>query len=330
MVHVGVAVHGQLRTGQPAAVDDPGVVELVGEHAHARAAEHAQRPEVGGEPGGEADGGLGALPRASSSSSSVWIGREPGHQARGPRPGPPAVERVVGGRAPPRVRAQSEIVVGGEGHHRVPIEDAPGPRASNSRGARQRPSSTTWASSRPDARPSRSVRSSRRGRGGWRWSAGPCRRGGHLVEAASRASTMRTISSAVVVRGGMSTTTSPSGRNSTPADTAPAQTRRPQRRPGPGRRQLDAHHEPPLADGARRRSGAMRVGQQSRRAARPGPARWPGRPTPRSGAGARGPPRRPAHSRRRSGRGRRSRARGRRPRKASKTAPEATVADMGR
>src|SRR5277367_6716237 len=41
-----------------------------------------------------------------------------------------------------------------------------------------------------------------------------------------RASTTRTISSAVIVSGGMTTTTSPNGRSRTPRATAPAQTRR--------------------------------------------------------------------------------------------------------
>ena len=51
---VAVAVHGERRAGEPAAIDDAGVVQLVREHADARSAEHAQYAEVGGEPGREA------------------------------------------------------------------------------------------------------------------------------------------------------------------------------------------------------------------------------------------------------------------------------------
>ena len=62
VVGVGVAVDGDLGPCQPAAVDDRGVVELVGEDPAAQSPEHREGPEVGGESGGEGDGGLAPLP----------------------------------------------------------------------------------------------------------------------------------------------------------------------------------------------------------------------------------------------------------------------------
>ena len=83
VVHVTVAVDGEGRAGQPAPVDDAGVVQLVREHAHARAAERAQHPEVGREAGREADGGLGPLPFGERPLQLAVDGARPGHEARG-------------------------------------------------------------------------------------------------------------------------------------------------------------------------------------------------------------------------------------------------------
>ena len=80
---------------------------------------------------------------------------------------------------------------------------------------------------------------------------------------------MRTISSSVVVRGGMSTTTSPSGRSSTPRSTAPAQTRRPQRSPGPGGASSTPTMRPRWRTSATPRRGAMRSARRR--------ASWPAR-----------------------------------------------------
>ena len=96
-----------------------------------------------------------------------------------------------------------------------------GPSASNSRSARQRP----WSrmASRLAVQPGR-----------------PSRRRSRLTRPRPRRSTRlervddASISSAVVVSGGMSTITSPSGRISTPRSTQPADTRRPQRSPSAG------------------------------------------------------------------------------------------------
>ena len=120
--------------------------------------EAAQHAEVGGEPGREADGGLGPLPLGQRPLELAVDGAGPGHQARGARPGAPAVERLVGRRHHGRVRAQSEIVVGRERHrpprHRArppaPGRRTPGASAS---GPRRRP-----APARPGSGPPRCCR----------------------------------------------------------------------------------------------------------------------------------------------------------------------------
>ena len=84
---------------------------------------------------------------------------------------------------------------------------------------------------------------------------------------------MRCSSSDVTVSGGISTTTSPSGRSSTPRSTAAAHTRRPQRRPSCRRRELDAAHEPAQAHLVHRGVRRDAVVEQRRAARRSGRAR---------------------------------------------------------
>ena len=93
--------------------------------------------------------------------------------------------------------------------------------------------------------------------------------------AAATASTMRSISSAVVVSIGMSTITSPSGRISTPRSTHAADTRRPQRRPSAG----GASSMPTISprwrtSSDRRRAAATSLGERGRQLLGAGRARW--------------------------------------------------------
>ena len=127
----------------------------------------------------------------------------------------------------------------------------------------------------------------------------------------------------------MITTTSPSGRSSTPRRTAAAHTRRPQRTAPSG----GASSTPTMRPASAHLGHAGRGRPPTGRAGRPGGrrphARGPARPTRRAAAGGGGPPRRPGRSRRRSGRGRRSP-----PEVVAEEClehpPDATVADSGR
>src|SRR5262249_54908459 len=62
VVDVGVAVDVDAGAGQPAAVDQAGVVEGVAEDGVRAAGEAAHQGEVGGEAAGEDEGGLGRFP----------------------------------------------------------------------------------------------------------------------------------------------------------------------------------------------------------------------------------------------------------------------------
>ena len=111
-------------------------------------------PRLAAKPVGKQTAASVPFQSASACSSSVWTGRDPVTSREAPGAGAPAVERRVRGRHHGRVRAQAEIVVGGEGDHRRRRRAGPaGPRASNSRGARQRPSSTTASSGPGPGRP---------------------------------------------------------------------------------------------------------------------------------------------------------------------------------
>jgi hypothetical protein len=81
MTHVPVAIDSEGRTGEPAPIDDAGVVQLIRENADARSAERGQDAEVGGKPGREADGGLGPLPLGQLPLELAVDGAAPGDQA---------------------------------------------------------------------------------------------------------------------------------------------------------------------------------------------------------------------------------------------------------
>ena len=111
-VEVGIDRH--VGAGQPCAIDDRGVVELVGDDPGAGATEHAEHSEVGGEAGREHQRRLGALP-AGKPGLELVVNRpcaadQPGRtRPRAPAPG--GRHRRLDHR---RVSAQTEIVVGGK------------------------------------------------------------------------------------------------------------------------------------------------------------------------------------------------------------------------
>jgi hypothetical protein len=111
-VEVGIDRH--VGAGQPCAIDDRGVVELVGDDPGAGATEHAEHSEVGGEAGREHQRRLGALPAAKPGLELVvnrpCAADQPGRtRPRAPAPG--GRHRRLDHR---RVGAQTEIVVGGK------------------------------------------------------------------------------------------------------------------------------------------------------------------------------------------------------------------------
>ena len=236
VAHVAVAVDGERRTGEPAPVDDAGVVQLVREHAHARAAQR-RRARRGWRRTRSGSRRRPPSPSTRPAPAPVrcgW-GGVPVTSREAPEPAPQRVSALVGGRHHGRMRAQSEIVVGRERHDRPTLEQARRPEGVELPGRAPATLVDDLIQGGPDPgvpeasssivrRSMRMRRRSRRQRSSPATSSSP----------PSRASTIRTISSAVVVSGGISTTTSPSGRSSTPRATAPAHTRRPQRSPGAG------------------------------------------------------------------------------------------------
>ena len=88
-VEVAVRVDGDLGTREPGPVDDRRVVEFVRADQDVLVAERGDHAEVGGEPGGEEDGGLGAasILRARA-RARWWIGRLPTISRAAPAPAP--------------------------------------------------------------------------------------------------------------------------------------------------------------------------------------------------------------------------------------------------
>ena len=170
------------------------------------------------------------------------MGRVPVTRRDAPDPAPQRVQGFVSRRHHGRMGAQAEIVVGRKRHDGRPLQARPPARARRTPGAsasgpRRPPGRAHHGCGRPTG-----SRSAVRDAHAAACSAVTSR------SAPSRASTIRTISSAVVVSGGISTTTSPSGRSSTPLDTAPGAHPPPPPQPGRGRGQLDPDHQSTLAD----------------------------------------------------------------------------------
>ena len=114
VVDVGVAVDERLGARQPAAVDDRGVVELVGEDDLAAAGERRHHAEVGQVARAEQQRALRALELRQPLLQAPVQRHVARHQARRARAHAPAHRRVGGGLAHARVVGQPEVVVGAQ------------------------------------------------------------------------------------------------------------------------------------------------------------------------------------------------------------------------
>ncbi len=283
MCDVAVAVDGRVGSGEPTAVDDRGVVQLVGvDHRVGGDAASAPRtPRLACVAAGEQRAPRSRPTHAArAASSSSWTGRAADDQSRRAGAGTVTLERCAGGCHDRRVLAEPQIVVGRERHDGPAVRGDRGGGAARLDGADgatpAEAGDLVVVSGDPVAPAVLHL--------------------DHDVPAASTSamdsasvSTMRSISVSVLVRMGMTTTTSPSGRSSTPRrtrrSTDPAA---PSVKPLPSR-ELDADHQS--------RAGAPRrptpAGRRARRA--PGPAARRGRgrcrapPTRRRAGGARRP-----------------------------------------
>ena len=203
-------------------------------------------PRLAANPVGKVTAASVPFQSASSRSSSLWTGRLPVTRRDAPEPAPQRARAALA-RPPPRPDARSSRDSRWT-RRRPPARPRAGPWGRGRRtpgapasGPRRRPEPARPGCGRPRGCRRHVGRTRRRcGAGAGAGGGARCRRQRSVARPArsssppTRASTIRTISSAVIVSGGMSTTTSPSGRNSTPRPTAPAQTRRPQRNPGEG------------------------------------------------------------------------------------------------
>ena len=257
---VTVVVDGERRARQPSPVDERGVVELVGAHEGVGAGEGAEHPEVGGEPGAEEDRGVGPLPGRQLGLELVVHRSGADDEACRAGTGAPPVDGRVRGGTHRGVLGEPEVVVRRERHQRVRVrrvERAGCPPLTCGLDAR-RLAVGPVAPVAPSAPVAPAVGSGR-----------------HATTSSSAsvsACTMRCSSADVTVSGGISTTTSPSGRSSTPRSTA-----RRAHPPAPSHAlvwwgQLDAAHEPAQAHlgdrGMRARRGRRAAPRNSSERAR--------------------------------------------------------------
>ena len=111
VLDVVVAVDEDLGPREPAAVDDRGVVELVGEDDLAGARERAHDAEVREVARAEQQRGLGALERGELLLEAAVDGHRARHEARGSGADAPAHRRVGGRLLHARVVGEPEVVV---------------------------------------------------------------------------------------------------------------------------------------------------------------------------------------------------------------------------
>jgi len=105
-----------------AAVDDRGVVELVGEHRVAVAGERADRAEVGEVARAEQHARLAALERRQALLQAAVDGHRARHQPRGAGAHPPAQRGLGRGFAHVRVVGEAQVVVGAQQQHGTAVE----------------------------------------------------------------------------------------------------------------------------------------------------------------------------------------------------------------
>ncbi len=127
MIGVAVAIDERVGARQAAAVDQAGVVLLVGEDRVAAIGERGDRARVGGEAGGEQKRGLGSLELGQAFFEPCVPGGAAGDE--GTCAGAPAVfvDGTACGVCEPQVGGETEVVVGAEVDERFSgdIDDRP-------------------------------------------------------------------------------------------------------------------------------------------------------------------------------------------------------------
>ena len=119
---VAVRVDEARGPGQPAAVDEAGVVLGVGKDRVAVVHQRGNDAGVGGEAGREDKGCFGAFELGEAALQFGVTRRTATHQRTRATAPPFALDRRAGGRCQPRVRRQAEVVVRAEVHQLAAIE----------------------------------------------------------------------------------------------------------------------------------------------------------------------------------------------------------------
>ena len=114
LVHVAVSVAQPSRLAEPDAVDDRGVVQLVGDDRVAVVQEHLEEAAVGIEAGRVEDRVVGAEERREPLLESAVDALRAADEAHRRHPVAPALERLGGRRLHLGVAGQPEVVVGAE------------------------------------------------------------------------------------------------------------------------------------------------------------------------------------------------------------------------
>lgn len=122
VVELPVPVGEGIRPGQPAAVHDARVTELVVEHHLSLARQCGHEPQPGEVPRPEQQAALGAVEVGEPLLEAAVHGHRAGAEPRCPGAGPPAHGRLGGGLPDPRVVGQAEVVARAEQQHRSPVE----------------------------------------------------------------------------------------------------------------------------------------------------------------------------------------------------------------
>ncbi len=100
-------------------------------------------PRLAAKPVGKQTAASVPFQAANATSNSVCTGRDPVTSRDAPAPAPQRSSAPHAAATTVAVRAQPQVVVGGEGDHRCPVERAHRPAGVELAGARQRPSLTT-------------------------------------------------------------------------------------------------------------------------------------------------------------------------------------------
>ena len=123
MLGVAVVIDEHLCAREPAAVDQRGVVSLVGEHHVAWTSERRDDPGGGEESRAEQKRAVAAQERGEALLQAAMDGHRPRRQARGTGTHSPAHGGLRGGLANPRMIGHTQAVVRAQQEHRLAIED---------------------------------------------------------------------------------------------------------------------------------------------------------------------------------------------------------------